>query len=333
MTATSPTPRRPKLAIVVVVYNMQREAPRTLYALSADCQQGVNSQDYEVIVIENGSSAPLSPAEVSRFGDNFHYHRIDDASPSPAGAINFGATQSDAANIGVMIDGARIASPGVVALALQALENFDRPVVSTIGFHLGPAAQPISVTQGYDQQVEDQLLASVDWRQNAYRLFEISALAYSSSKGWLGPIAESNLSFLPRALFDELEGFDERFDLPGGGLVNPDFHNRANKLSEITPITLFGEATFHQVHGGIMTNRPHNKMRRPLKAYHKQYKSIRGVRFRQNEIAGMLLGFPKPEVLTTLKNNCESMLKSTDELPVKRLIDMTIKKQVRRFKG
>lgn len=309
MTAISPKPLgTPKLAIVVIVYNMQREAPRTLYSLSTDCQQGVNPQDYEVVVVENGSSAPLLPAQVRRFGDNFRYHRIDDASPSPAGAINFGATQSTAANIGVMIDGARIASPGVVALALQALENFARPVVSTIGFHLGPAAQPISVTQGYNQQVEDQLLASVDWRQNVYRLFEISALAYSSSKGWLGPISESNLSFLPRALFDELAGFDERFDLPGGGLVNPDFHKRANRLSEVTPITLFGEATFHQVHGGIMTNRPHTKIRRALKAYCKQYKRIHGARYRKNEIAGMLMGFPKSEVLKTLRNNCESML-------------------------
>lgn len=313
MTAASLTPHgTPKLAIVVIVYNMQREAPRTLYSLSVDCQQGVDSQDYEVIVVENGSSAPLSPADVTQFGGNFRYFYIDDASPSPAGAINYGAAQSDAANIGVMIDGARIASPGVVALALQALENFTRPVVSTIGFHLGPAAQPLSVTQGYNQKVEDELLASVDWRQNVYRLFEISALAYSSSKGWLGPITESNLSFLPRDLFDELEGFDERFDLPGGGLVNLDFHNRANTLAEITPITLFGEATFHQVHGGIMTNRPHTKMRRSLRAYEKQYKNIRGVRFHENEIAGMLLGFPNSQMLKTLKINCESMLQKLD---------------------
>lgn len=302
----------PKLTIVVIIYNMQREAPRTLYSLSADCQQGVNLQDYEVIVVDNGSSEPISRADVSQFGENFRYFRVEDASPSPASAINFGAMQSNAENIGVMIDGARIASPGVVALALQALDNFARPVVSTIGFHLGPAAQPLSVTQGYDQQVEDQLLASVNWRRNPYRLFEISALAYSSSKGWMGPITESNLSFLPRDLYDELGGFDERFDLPGGGLVNPDFHNRANSLAEIVPITLFGEATFHQVHGGIMTNRPRNKMRRPLKAYHKQYKKIRGSRFRENEIAGMLFGFPKPEMLKTLRDNCASMMKTVD---------------------
>lgn len=309
---TSTKPQRPKLSIIVIVYNMQREAPRTLFSLSADYQQEVDPRDYEVIVVENGSTAPLSPTQVNQFGANFHYHRIDEASPSPASAINVGVTRSSAACIGVMIDGARMASPGIIALAFKALENFARPVVSTIGFHLGPTAQPLSVTQGYNQQVEDELLASVNWRRNGYQLFEISALAHSSRQGWLGPIAESNLTFLPRTLFDELEGFDEHFDLPGGGFVNLDFHNRANELLGVTSITLFGEATFHQVHGGVMTNRPHKQLRRALKAYHKQYKKIRGVRFRENNKVGMLLGFPKAEALNSLKNNCELLLREID---------------------
>jgi len=308
------------LSIIVIVYNMQREAPRTLFSLSADYQQGVDPRDYEVIVVENGSTEPLSSAQVGQFGSNFHYHRIDEASPSPASAINIGASRSSAACIGVMIDGARMASPGVIALAFKALENFARPVVSTIGFHLGPTSQPLSVTQGYNQQVEDELLASVSWRRNGYQLFEISALAHSCRQGWLGPITESNLTFLPRALFDELEGFDERFDLPGGGLVNLDFHKRANGLPDVTSITLFGEATFHQVHGGIMTNRPQRQLRRALKTYNKQYKKIRGVGFRISDEVGMLLGFPKAEALNALRKNCESMLRKTDASPFRALL-------------
>ena len=38
---------------------MTREAPRTLRSLSPGYQQGIHPDDYEVIVVENGSSAPL----------------------------------------------------------------------------------------------------------------------------------------------------------------------------------------------------------------------------------------------------------------------------------
>ena len=55
--------RRPRppitkdLSVVVVFYNMQREAARTLHSLSRAYQQGIDDLDYEVIVVENGSDA------------------------------------------------------------------------------------------------------------------------------------------------------------------------------------------------------------------------------------------------------------------------------------
>jgi hypothetical protein len=58
----------------MVVFNMRREAPRTLYSLSCDYQREVDVDDYEVIVIENGSSEALSSSEVCSFGSNFRYH-------------------------------------------------------------------------------------------------------------------------------------------------------------------------------------------------------------------------------------------------------------------
>ena len=54
------------LSVVVVLYNMKREAARTLLALSRSYQRGVEGLSYEVIVVENGSgvstrrSAPTS---------------------------------------------------------------------------------------------------------------------------------------------------------------------------------------------------------------------------------------------------------------------------------
>lgn len=313
-----------KLAIIVIIFNMRREAPRTLYSLSADYQTDVSPEDYDVIVVENGSSEPMSSEEVEQFGSNFHYLPIRNASPSPAAAINLAVSQTNTEFVGIMIDGARMASPGIISLALKSLTSFERPIVGTVSFHLGPDIQPRSVCRGYTQEVEDELLSSIDWRKNGYGLFEISTLAGSSyggrfgkiaeaisplarirSRGWLrksaeniralSGISESNLIFLPRVLFDELEGFDERFDLPGGGLVSSDFYQRACDLKNTTLITLSGVATFHQIHGGTMTNKPKKEGTKELNIYKEQFRKIRGVPFKTSKRIPIVVGFSKPQ--------------------------------------
>lgn len=297
-----------KLAIVVIFYNMQREAPRTLYSLSVDYQRGVSADDYEVIAIDNGSRQALDPAIASRFGANFRHLHIEKASPSPAAAINVGIAQSRSAHVGIMIDGARMASPGIVRAALDCLERFDRPVVGTIGFHLGSESQTKSVTKGYNQAAEDRLLESVDWRRNGYSLFGISALAGSSATAWLGTIAESNFIFMPRPLYEELGGYDERFSEPGGGLVNLDFYKRAAELPGSTLLTLLGEATFHQFHGGTMTNRSHEQVPDELARYRTQYEQIRGVPYVKPARVATLYGSVRAEALPWLKRASAAMM-------------------------
>ena len=51
---------------------------------------------------------------------------------------------------------------------------------------------------GYDQAAEDELLAGIDWREDGYRLFDVSVLNGSSAWGWFEPIAESSALFLRR---------------------------------------------------------------------------------------------------------------------------------------
>lgn len=160
------TPESCRLSIVVVVYDMRREAPRTLYSLSSAYQREVDAGDYEVIVVDNGSAEPLEPEIVAGFGDNFRYVYVEKASPSPAGAMNLGARMARGDFLGLMIDGARIVSPGMLRLALTSLVAFRRPVVGSLAFHLGPATQMESTTRGYDQAEEDRLLAGIDWRND-----------------------------------------------------------------------------------------------------------------------------------------------------------------------
>ena len=109
--------RRPEVSVVIVVHNIPREAPRTLLSLSAAYQRHINAEDYEVIVIDNGSSPPLDPKALRDLEGSFRLIRIDPAPSSPAHAVNRGLAAARGEVIGMMIDGARIATPGLLHFA------------------------------------------------------------------------------------------------------------------------------------------------------------------------------------------------------------------------
>jgi len=289
--------RSPMISIIVVIYDMTREAPRTLFTLSPSYQQCIDADDYEVIVIDNGSPEPLGDQVVCAFGDNFHYHYIEDASPSPAHAVNLGVEMARGEVVGIMVDGARMLSPGVLHYAMMANRMYPDPIVATLAWHLGHEAQMASVRKGYNQQVEDQLLDSVMWQDDGYQLFRIAAFAGSSAHGFFIPIAESNCFFMRKKSFEAMHGFDERFDMPGGGLVNLDFYVRACKR-DAPLVMLIGEGTFHQVHGGIATNTSEEEVaKHQAEVWWSHYKALRGEPFKVVEKEAVMLGHVRPEVL------------------------------------
>jgi glycosyltransferase involved in cell wall biosynthesis len=246
--------KAPDLSVVVIGYRMQRELPRTLRSLSPAMQRGIKADQYEIILIDNGSPEPMPLDKFPTYGAQISCHYISNASVSPAAAANFGLKQARGRIIGMMVDGARLASPGLLATALLAEKLDDRPIISSLGFHLGFARQMESVSNGYDQAAEDALLDEANWTEDGYRLFDIASLAGSSEGGFFLPTGESNALFLPRRLWRELGGLDEQFQSPGGGYVNLDAYRRACELPHCRLIVMLGEGTFHQVHGGVATN-------------------------------------------------------------------------------
>jgi len=267
-----------ELSIIIVAYNMEREIPRTLLSLSKNYQLGVQALEYEVIIVDNGSSSRLSIDEGVLGGVPLTIIENRSSSPSPVLAANQGVAKSSGRLICLMLDGAHILTPGVFQLALAADRAYINSVIATRYFFLGPDEQNISIEAGYNQEEEDRLLNAIDWPSNGYGLFDIGTPFRSGAKNisWLNRMFESNCLFLGRTLFDELGGFDTRFDLPGGGFANLDFFKRACDFEGSTPVQLIGEGSFHQVHGGTTTNTSIATRKKQTQAYRDQFREIRG---------------------------------------------------------
>jgi glycosyltransferase involved in cell wall biosynthesis len=293
--------RRPKLSVVVIGYNMARELPRTIRSLSPSVQRGIDPKDYEVILVDNGSTAAFDEAGLRRMLPGLVVHRMPDATVSPVPAINFGLAVARGDLIGVCIDGARMSSPGLLAKALAASRLHERPVIGTIAFHLGPEAQQESLKGGYNQAVEDELLERSRWEIDGYRLFGISSLALSSAGGWFELPAESNAFFVRSEHWRRLGGWDERFRAPGGGLANLDTWLRACSDPEAEVIMLLGEATFHQFHGGVSTNNSDA----PQEIFHEEYVQIRGRAYERPTKRSLYFGELPDSIRSSLKHSLD----------------------------
>jgi len=260
-------------------------------------QRGIAAGDYELVVVDNGSPRPVDREACEAFGATIRWLDVEDPTPSPAPAANLGIREARAELVGVFIDGARMASPGLLAHALCAARLHDRPVISTLSYHLGHRPQYEAVPAGHDEAAETALLATVDWESNGYRLFDVSVPGHRGFV-WSRRPFETNGLFMPAPLWNELGGFDEQFVSAGGGLVNPDSFERAVALPGVKAISLLGEATFHQVHGGVSTNP--ETADAPLADWHAEFERLRGRRFGGPTEPILCVGTPAPEAATAM---------------------------------
>ena len=267
-----------KLSVIVIAYKMSRELPRTLQSLSRSYQEGARELEYEVILVDNGSPEPPDESSWQDIDVPLHYIALKNASPSPARAINVALEAASGEVICLMIDGAHLLTPGVFRLALGSIGQFERAIVATRYFWLGPDEQNASVLKGYNQAIEDQLLEHIKWPQDGYKLYTIGVplTAGAETVTWLNRMFESNCLFMNRCIFDDIGGADERFTLPGGGMINSDIYKRAADLSGVTPVQLIGEGSFHQLHGGTTTNVSTTERDAKVAEFLAEYRRIRG---------------------------------------------------------
>jgi glycosyltransferase involved in cell wall biosynthesis len=243
---------RPRLSVIICTHNMVREAPRTILSSSLPYQKGIKEGDFEVIVVDNGSTQHFSRENLPV---GVKVVDMPSPRPSPVFAMNWAAREVAQGDILLFaIDGARIFSDRLLSEMLRAHAAFEDAFVYTLSWHLGPKVQMKSVKEGYNQVTEDRLIAQSGWPHDPDGLFSISVFAGSSAAGFFGEIAESNAFSISRRLFEQYGGYDERFTSPGGGLANLEIFARYATRPNARNICLLSEGTFHQVHGGIATN-------------------------------------------------------------------------------
>lgn len=277
-----------KLSIIMIFYNMKREAPRTLFSASPDYQNNIENIEYEVLAIDNASKQTLPTALAESFGSNFSQVYTESEYPSPCKTINKAVKMAKGEYVMICIDGARILSPGIIHKSMTVAKLYDHPFIYTIGMHLGVKLQNLSMLEGYNQDKEDTLLSTVDWRNNGYELFNISSIAASCRKGFFSSISESNCFIMRRDDYLAMNGFNEEFKSPGGGLCNLDIFKRAHEFPGMTSINLLGEATFHQFHGGVATNVIPDE--HPFQQMSHEYKNIYGESCSQHDFSPVYFG-------------------------------------------
>lgn len=270
------------LTVVVVFYDMRREAERTLRSLSRSYQEGLDGVSYEVIAIDNGSSPDqrLDRPFVESFGPEFRLLDMgENARSSPVTALNQGIKAGRGGSFALMIDGAHVLTPGVLRFGLAGLATYAPAVVATQQWYTGPGQQGDAMDDGFDRAYEDRLFDRISWPQAGYRLFEIGH--FVGDRDWFDGLWESNCMFVGRAQIDQAGGFDENFSVAGGGYANLELYERLGASPDITLATILGEGSFHQLHGGTTTNQVDPAERRArVFGYSQEYATLRGRPFR-----------------------------------------------------
>ncbi len=294
---------RPRLSVVVIVHRMADQAERTLYSLSPGYQRGVEAGDYEVIVIENASDQPLGEARAARALGAGHltYRWREETQRSPVPAVNAGAAMARGAALAIVIDGARMLSPGVIRHTLAALRADPGAAVSVPGYHLGQELQQIAVNKGHDAAADTALLEGIGWPADGYRLFEVAVPSGSSRRGILRRQSESNFLAMAVDRWRAIGGMDPRYDDHGGGKANLDLYKRLLEHPGTTLYFLFGEGTFHQFHGGVTTNTTEAEREAIMAAINAQDQAIRGEGVRPPANKPILFGDLHPAVYPFLR--------------------------------
>ncbi len=300
------------LSVIVIGYRMRKQLQNTLYTLSANYQRGVTDSQYEVIVVENHSDDELDPQVVQNLGSNFRYFHREDHSGGPVDAMNFAFQQAKGEVLCLIIDGARMVSPGLLDTALMAFEATKHAVVFAPGYHIGEQEHH-TLGRDYSYADEEALMASINWRNDGYQLFNVATFSNSNRQGYLRPVMECNCLFASAETFRKVGFADTRFNLPGGGAINLHMTRQIGMLPESRLFILPGEGCFHQFHGGVTTSN-NEQLEQNLKLFKEQLDSFWDGEFNGLRREPSLLGTITPEAYPFFAESLRTFNKRSQRL-------------------
>ncbi|OFE13768.1 hypothetical protein PHACT_12005 [Pseudohongiella acticola] len=258
---TEPTPR---LSVVVIAWNMPEALSRTLTTLSAEYQDAIDEADYEIVVVENDSGNNMLTASVQALPGNFRYYLRTESGVSPVAAMAFALEQCRAPFACLILDGAQMLTPGVLAQALCILENENNALVAVPGYHLGQKQQHLVEDLPGLLNWQEQMFREEDWQQNGYRLFRHACFSPGNKRGFLQPFMEASALFCKTSHLIEQQCADPRFVASGGGAVNLHILRQLGLCVASHVYVLPGEGSFHQYHGGVTTRSDEAQSQRVL---------------------------------------------------------------------
>lgn len=306
---------KPKLSVIVIGYDMPRQLFNTAYSLSAHHQWNVSSDDYEVIVVENKSPHCANGEKIAALGHNVRYYLRDEKGVSPTPAINFALSKVRGDFVGLLIDGARMVTPRVIEYALLVQNFYLDSVYAVPGYFLGPYEHQDAESLGFYEQDEIKLLETIRWKENGYRLFDISCMSAANAKGSLQPFLECNCFFTSLRNFQSIGGADERFVLKGGGSINGYLFKTLSMLPQthyyfVAP----GEGSFHQQHGGVTTSSRADRDE-DIKLFNEEIQRILGEPFRSF--------IREPIIIGSITSHAQRFFEYTSNRAIKRFERMT----------
>ena len=146
-------------------------------------------------------------------------------------------------------------------------------------------------------------------------MFEICCLSGTSAGGYLKPLGESNVLAIPKPIWDKLGGYDPGFTETGGGQCNLDLHKRAVELPETVLVTLIGEGSFHQFHGGITTGTKGEERLKAMQDHFNQYAELRGQAYTPPLNRSIFLGTLPDCALRFVRHSASVVMKNRGDIP------------------
>lgn len=303
----------PRVSVVIVVYKMARQALNTARSLVPPYQRGLSDSDVELIVVENNSDSTMDEQALLAISPCIRYFLREETEPTPVHAANFGIEQARGELVVLLIDGARMVTPGLLNQMLGAARLSDKAVIATPSYHLGHKVQQQAMLEGYDEAEEQRLLASINWPEEGYDLFDISCLSRTSMGGIFRPFGESNCLAAPKAFLVEIGGFDPRFNETGGGQANLDLYKRLVEYDNSQLLILPGEGSFHQFHGGVTTGQEGAVRHQAMVDHFAQYAALRGGAYVPPGKRPIYLGAVPDNAVRFIRNSGNMLIKTLQE--------------------